>query len=73
MTPKTYTMLKTVRGSRDGLAVETFVQGETYQLDADLAEQFYHQGAIDETPGDPGRPPPDQGDRPGRNEGRHPD
>lgn len=48
---KTYRMLATVQGSRDGLKVETFTKGETYELDESLAEQFYHQGAIEEVIG----------------------
>ena len=49
--PKKYTMLKTVQGSHDGLKVETFSKGETYALSPDLAEQFYHQGAVEEVAG----------------------
>ena len=52
-TTKTYRMLGTVQGSRDGLKVETFTKGETYELDESLAEQFYHQGAIEEIGGNP--------------------
>lgn len=48
---KQYTMLKTVQGSRDGIKVETFTKGKTYELDATLAEQFYHQGAVEEAGG----------------------
>lgn len=50
---KTYRMLDTVKGSRDGLKVETFHKGETYELEPELAEQFYHQGAIEEADGHP--------------------
>ena len=51
-TPKTYTMLQTVRGSRDGITVETFAKGSTHRdLPPDLVEQFYHLGAIDEATG----------------------
>lgn len=51
MDTKTYTMLKTAKGSRDGLTVETFQKGESYDLSPDLAEQFYHQGAVEEAGG----------------------
>lgn len=51
---KRYTMLKTCKGSRDGLTVDVFNQGETYELSADLAEQFYHQAAVEEVGGDAG-------------------
>lgn len=47
--PKTYKMLKTVPGSRDGLTVETFTKDQTYNdLNPELAEQFFHQGVIEE-------------------------
>lgn len=49
--PKSYKILKTIHGSRDGLKVEKFAKGETYELDENLAEQFYHQGAIEEVAG----------------------
>lgn len=52
-TQKTYRMLKTLPGSRDGLKVETFTKGETYELGAELAEQFYHEAAIEEVGGHP--------------------
>jgi len=48
---KTYKMLSTRTGSRDGLKVETFNKGETYPLNPDLAEQFYHLGAVEEVSG----------------------
>lgn len=48
MEMKSYKMLKTVTGSRDGLKVETFAKGETYPLNPELAEQFYHQAAVEE-------------------------
>lgn len=49
---KKYKMLQTVRGSRDGINVETFARGETYEIDESLAEQFCHQGAVEEVEGD---------------------
>ena len=48
MQTKTYKMLKTTQGSRDGLTVDTFNKGRTYPLSPELAEQFYHQGAVEE-------------------------
>ena len=51
MDSKTYTMLNTVKGSRDGIKVETFTKGQTYDLNPELAEQFYHQGAVEEVGG----------------------
>ena len=45
---KTYKMLKSLPGSRDGLSVETFAKGKTYELNDSLAEQFFHQGAVEE-------------------------
>ena len=52
-TQKMYRMLKTLPGSRDGLKVETFTKGETYPLNPELAEQFYHEAAIEEVSGNP--------------------
>lgn len=49
---QTHTMLQTVRGSRDGVTVETFAKGTTHaDLPPELVEQFYHLGAIDEATG----------------------
>ena len=48
---KTYKMLSTRTGSRDGLKVETFHKGETYPLNPELAEQFYNLGAVEEVAG----------------------
>ena len=53
MDSKTYTMLNTVKGSRDGIKVETFTKDQTYDLNPELAEQFYHQGAVEEVGGTP--------------------
>lgn len=50
---KTYKMLKTVPGSRDGIKVESFIEGKTYQIEPDLAEQFYHLGAVEEISANP--------------------
>ena len=46
---KTYKMLKTVSGSLDGVTVLNFAQGEIrHDITPELAEQFYHQGAVEE-------------------------
>ncbi|AWM37030.1 hypothetical protein GobsT_50680 [Gemmata obscuriglobus] len=52
-TQKRYRMLKTLPGSRNGIKVETFTKGETYSLNPELAEQFYHEAAIEEVTGSP--------------------
>ena len=48
---KTYKMLHSVAGSRDGITVQLFEKGETYELPEDLATNFYHQGAVEEVSG----------------------
>lgn len=50
--PKTYKMLKTVPGSRDGLKVETFQKNSVHDdLPLELVEQFYEQGVIEKVDG----------------------
>ncbi len=48
---KTYKMLESTHGSRDGLKVEMFKKGETYELEDDLAVQFSHLGVVQEVSG----------------------
>ena len=47
MTKKTMkiAMIRTLDGSSDGIAVQTYVDGQTYDVSADLAENFVGQGA----------------------------
>ena len=50
---KNYKMLRTTQGSRDGIRVDTFLKDGVYPLDESLAEQFYHQGVIEESDAEP--------------------